>query len=151
MRDPGTSEERSIPFAKQQIPVEAEQRARRFLRETVPQVADRPFTFARICWDADTPDRQFLIDRHPKYSNLVVAVGGSGMGFMMMPAVSVQVADALEGTTEPRMKKGFRWRPETAVARDWHDTQNRYGGDGKVMDLQQVHDWTYIQRDEKLA
>ncbi|KAI1617257.1 fructosyl amine:oxygen oxidoreductase [Exophiala viscosa] len=151
MQDPKTGEERSIPFAKQQIPVEAEQRARRFLRESVPQIADRPFSFARICWDADTPDRQFLIDRHPRYSNLVVGVGGSGMGFMMMPAVSVQIADALEGTIEARLKKGFRWRPETAVARDWHDTQNRFGADGEVMDLQKVHRWTQVHKQAKLS
>ncbi|KAK5464744.1 hypothetical protein LTS15_001306 [Exophiala xenobiotica] len=143
--DPETNSERSVPFARQQTPLEAEARARQFLRETVPQIADRPFSFARICWDADTPDRVFLIDRHPRYASLVVAVGGSGMGFMTMPAVGIQVADALEGRMEPRMKKGFRWRPETAVGRDWRDTQDRFGGDGKVMDFQKVEGWTDVQ------
>jgi sarcosine oxidase/L-pipecolate oxidase len=142
--------ERSIPFAKQQIPIESERRARQFLREAVPQIADRPFSFARICWDADTPDRQFLIDRHPKYQNLVVAVGGSGMGFMMMPAVGIAIADTLEGVIEPRLKKGFRWRPETAVDRDWRDLQNRSGGEGVVMDFQKVKEWTNVGRPSRL-
>jgi sarcosine oxidase/L-pipecolate oxidase len=110
----------------------------------VPQIAERPFSFARICWDADTPDRQFLIDHHPWYPSLLVAVGGSGNGFMTMPAVGIAVADALEGMLEPKLKHGFRWRPETARERDWRDTQNRFGGDGTVMDFQKVHCWTKV-------
>jgi sarcosine oxidase/L-pipecolate oxidase len=66
------------------------------------------------------------------------------MGFMLMPAVGRMVADALEGVMEPRMKHGFRWRPETATHRDWRDTQDRYGGDGTVMDLQKVTEWTNV-------
>lgn len=144
VKDPKTGEERSIPFAKHQIPRDSELKAREFLRETVPQIADRPFSFARICWDADTPDRQFLIDHHPKYESLVVAVGGSGNGFMMMPAVGVAVADELEGILELKLKHGFRWRPETAVGRDLRDTQNRFGGDGDVRDFQKVEEWTHV-------
>ncbi|EED19258.1 fructosyl amine:oxygen oxidoreductase [Talaromyces stipitatus ATCC 10500] len=145
IKDPETGEEMSIPFAKHQIPIQSEQKAREFLRQTVPQIADRPFSFARICWDADTPDRVFLIDHHPKYKSLVLAVGGSGDGFMMMPAVGVAIADELEGILELKLKKGFRWRPETAVGRNWRDTQNRWGGGGDVRDFQKVDEWTHIR------
>ena len=48
-------------FAMRQIPKESESRLRLFLRETMPQLAERPFSFARICWCADTPNRAFLI------------------------------------------------------------------------------------------
>lgn len=112
-------ESHSLPFARHQIPIESEKRMRRFLRDTMPQIADRDFSFARICWDADTVDRQFLIDRHPRYEGLVVAAGGSGMGFMMMPVVGQLIVDTLERVIEPRLKKGLRWRPEQAVNRDW--------------------------------
>lgn len=44
------SKVRSKPFAKHQIPLESEQRVRQFLRETMPQLASRPLSFARICW-----------------------------------------------------------------------------------------------------
>ncbi|CRG88447.1 fructosyl amine:oxygen oxidoreductase [Talaromyces islandicus] len=144
IKDPETGNEKSVPFAKKQIPVQSEQKARQFLRETVPQIADRLFSFARVCWDADTPDRQFLIDQHPKYKSLVVAVGGSGNGFMMMPAVGMAVADVIDGVIESRLKHSFRWRPETAVDRDWRDTQHRFGGDGTVRDFQKVREWTAI-------
>ncbi|KAF2500120.1 fructosyl amine:oxygen oxidoreductase [Lophium mytilinum] len=137
-------EVRSVPFARQQIPIGAEHRMRLLLAEVVPHLADRPFSFARICWDADTPDRFFLIDRHPEVSNLMVAVGGSGHGFMTNPAVGVLAVDALEGVMEPRLQKMMKWRPETAVGRDWYATQDRFGADGKIMDLSIVKDWTSI-------
>ncbi|KAI8590779.1 fructosyl amine:oxygen oxidoreductase [Geranomyces variabilis] len=146
LRDSKTGEERSVPFAHHQIPLEAERRARNFLRETVPHIAERPFVFARVCWDCDTPDRQFIIATPPRCASLVVAVGGSGMGFMLMPAVGKAIADTLEGVIEPRLKKGFRWRPETAVDRDWFDPQGRYGGGNKVMNFATIGDeeWTRI-------
>ncbi|KAL4967691.1 NAD(P)/FAD-dependent oxidoreductase [Aspergillus stella-maris] len=145
--DPESSNEvRSIPFAKKQIPLESEARTRAFLRETMPHLADRPFSFARICWDADTPDRAFLIDRHPEHKSLVVAVGGSGNGAMQVPSIGGFIVDALEGVLAAEVKDVVRWRPETAIDRNWKDTQGRHGGDEKVMDLQNVKndDWTKI-------
>lgn len=144
------AEKRSVPFPKHQIPLEAEARARSFLRETMPHLADRPFSFARICWDADTVDRAFLIDRHPGYPSLLVAVGGSGNGAMQMPSIGGFIADALEGKLQEELKTVVRWRPEIAVERDWTSTQDRFGGPDKVMDFQDVRDneWTCIDNGE---
>jgi len=142
--DARRGEKRSVPFAKEQIPLEAEYRMRTLLKETMPQLAKRKFSFARICWDADTPNRLFLIDSHPVYRSLVVAVGGSGHGFMCSPAVGVLVADVLEDKMQPRLEKALGWRPNTAVGRDWWATQDRYGAVGKVMDFQDVEKWTEI-------
>ncbi|OJJ48699.1 hypothetical protein ASPZODRAFT_1658842 [Penicilliopsis zonata CBS 506.65] len=140
-------QKRSMPFARHQIPREAEARARGFLRDTMPHLADRPLVFARICWDADTPDRMFLIDRHPEYRSLVVAVGGSGNGAMQMPCIGGFIADALEGKLQSELKHVVRWRPETAVHRDWDSTQHRFGGPNKIMDFQEVGEdgWTKIR------
>ncbi|TVY82273.1 L-pipecolate oxidase [Lachnellula suecica] len=136
----------SIPFSKHQIPLEAETRVREFLADTMPQLKDRPFSFARICWCADTPDRNFLICRHPEKKNLVLAVGGSGHGFMHITSVGGFVVDEMEGVLDARLKKAFRWRPETAIARDWTDVQNRRGGPNRVMDFGDVGEegWTAI-------
>ncbi|RAH65969.1 NAD(P)/FAD-dependent oxidoreductase [Aspergillus aculeatinus CBS 121060] len=143
---------RSIPFPAHQIPLEAEARARDFLRDTMPQLADRPLSFARICWDADTPDRAFLIDRHPKHPSLVVAVGASGNGAMQMPSIGGFIADALEGHLQKEVKDVVRWRPETAVDRDWKATQNRFGGPDAIMDFQKVKEsaWTKISEKSRL-
>ncbi|TGO44459.1 hypothetical protein BOTNAR_0818g00020 [Botryotinia narcissicola] len=78
---------RSIPFSKQQIPMDSSKRIRQFLLETMPHLADRPLSFARICWCADTPDRAFLIDIPSGYASLTLAVGGSGHGFMHITSV----------------------------------------------------------------
>ncbi|KAJ5549062.1 hypothetical protein N7513_006296 [Penicillium frequentans] len=144
-------EMRSIPFARHQIPLKAEARARDFLRDTMPHLADRPFSFARICWDADTPDRAFLIDRHPEHPSLLVAVGGSGNGAMQMPTIGGFISDALEGSLQKELKHVVRWRPETAVDRDWHSTQNRFGGPDEIMDFHKLNDneWTQIQESEQ--
>jgi sarcosine oxidase/L-pipecolate oxidase len=139
-----TGNKASVPFAKNQIPLEAETRVREFLQDTMPQLKDRPLSFARICWCADTPDRNFLIDRHPYFKNLVLAVGGSGHGFMHITSVGGYVVDTLEGKLDPRLKQAFRWRPETAVNRNWDDVQSRRGGPNTVMDFGTVDRWTNI-------
>lgn len=140
-------QKRSIPFAKHQIPLEAESRVRDFLRDTMPHLADRPLVFARICWDADTPDRCFLIDRHSEHPSLLLAVGASGHGYMQIPGIGGFVADALEGKLHRTIRYAFRWRPETAVNRDWGDTQGRFGGPNRVMDFQDIGEdgWTSIR------
>ena len=142
----GNGEMHSVPFARRQIPKEAETRIRTLLSETMPQFTERTFSFARICWDVDTVDRIFLIDKHPELKNLVVAVGGSGNGFMACPAIGILVADVFEnkGVIEKKVRKMMRWRPETSINRDWWDTQGRYGADRRVMDFRDVGEWTSI-------
>jgi len=144
--DPQNSKRTSVPFANHQIPKEAEIRVRGFLHETMPHLADRPLTFARICWCADTPNRAFLISQHPNYASLILGVGGSGHGFVYIPAIGGFIADAMEDCLDKKMKNHFRWRPETAVNRQWDALQDRFGPDGsnRVMDLQDISEWTDI-------
>ncbi|PYH87651.1 fructosyl amine:oxygen oxidoreductase [Aspergillus ellipticus CBS 707.79] len=138
-------ERRSVPFARHQIPVESAERIRGLLSATMPQLADRPFSFARICWCADTVDRNFLIDYHPDHPSLLLAVGASGRGFAHIPSIGGFIADRLEGRMDERIATAVRWRPEQAVNRNWDDTQNRFGGPYEVMDFQKVKEWTNIQ------
>lgn len=144
--DPKTGKNVSLPFAKHQIPREAEKRARDFLQECMPHLAQRPFSFARICWCADTPNRAFLITPHPEHESLILGVGGSGHGFMHIPVIGRYIVDAMEGKLDRRMRHSWRWRPETAVNREWKHTQGRFGGGNKVMDFQDVKEgeWTTI-------
>ncbi|KAI1138374.1 fructosyl amine:oxygen oxidoreductase [Hypoxylon sp. FL0543] len=138
----------SRPFPKHQIPLEAEARVRSFLKETMPHLEERPFSFARICWDADTPDRMPLVDWYPNSRpgrrNFLLAVGGSGHSFKTMPAMGQVVLEFLEGRVDERTRRAFRWRPETAVDRNWWDVQDRWGAEGKVMDINDIQGWTRI-------
>ncbi|KAI1503167.1 fructosyl-amino acid oxidase [Biscogniauxia marginata] len=140
----------SRPFARNQIPLESEARMRSFLSETMPHLAKRPFSFARICWDADTPDRMPLIswyggrNENDQEKSFLLAIGGSGHCFKTMPAMGQMVLEFLESREDERTRHAFRWRPETAVNRDWWDVQGRWGADGKVMDFADVKGWTGI-------
>lgn len=80
----------SIPFEKTQVPKESEARVRALLSDTVPQLADRPFSFARICWCADTPNREFIIDRHPHHPSLILGCGASGRGELISSCWAVR-------------------------------------------------------------
>ena len=70
--------------------------------------------------------------------------GRSGHGFMHITSVGEFVFDAMEGLLDERLKKAFRWRPETAVNRNWDDVQKRRGGPNKVMDFGDAKEWTDI-------
>lgn len=94
---------------------------------------------------ADSQDREFIISRHPEYKSLTVAAGDSGHGFVHIPVVGGYVVDSMEDKLDEQLAKVFRWRPETAVNRDFSDTQGRFGGPNKVMDFQEVQEWTTIK------
>jgi sarcosine oxidase/L-pipecolate oxidase len=136
----------SLPFSKHQIPLRSEEGIRLFLRETMPHLADRPFSFARICWCADTPNRDFLISAHPEYPSLTLGVGASGHGYKHIPIIGKYIVQAMEDTLDSRMKHVWRWRPETAERRDWEDVQGRTGGSYQVLNFADIPEdqWTRI-------
>ncbi|XRM42953.1 hypothetical protein ABZX51_006162 [Aspergillus tubingensis] len=135
----------SLPFEKTQVPLESEKRVRALLRETVPQLADRPFSFARICWCADTANREFIIDRHPQHKSLILGCGASGRGYKYLPSIGSLIVDAMEGKVPQKVHDLIKWSPEIASDRDWSDTLGRFGGPNKVMDFHDVKEWTSVQ------
>ncbi len=60
------------------VPVDAEQRLRAGLREMLPELGDRAFEKAAMCWYTDTPTGDFIMDSHPDFTNVFIAGGGSG-------------------------------------------------------------------------
>jgi sarcosine oxidase len=72
---------------------------RAFLREHLPTV-DGPMQVGQVCMYTVTPDRHFVIDRHPEYPQVVIAAGFSGHGFKFAPVVGEILADlADKGST----------------------------------------------------
>lgn len=62
--------------------------------------ADGPLVEARVCLYTLSPDRHFVIDRHPHDERVVVASGFSGHGFKFCTVLGEAAADlALEGGT----------------------------------------------------
>ncbi|CEI40036.1 unnamed protein product [Fusarium venenatum] len=147
MQKPGAKFPQSIPFAKHQIPLESERRMRDFLRDTMPQLADRPLVHARICWCADTYDRNFLITYHPRHPSLVIASGDCGTGYKHITSIGKFISDCMEGTLEERFAKFWRWRPEKFTEFWGKDPLDRFGADDTIMDLptSDTEGWTNIK------
>lgn len=108
------------PDADRQVPPGTHEKFLAFLREWLPELARAPIVSDRLCLYTDTPDGDFLIDRHPEIAGLVVATGGSGHGFKFGPVLGGLIADAVEGVANPDRDR-FRWsrnrKPGTEAAR----------------------------------
>ncbi len=67
------------------------------LRDFIP-AADGPLLSLRVCMYTNSPDHQFIIDRHPNHSNVIVACGFSGHGFKCASGIGQVLAElALDG------------------------------------------------------
>lgn len=58
----------------------------RFVRDHLPDLEPRPAIVER-CMYTNTPDQHFVLDRHPKYDNIIIGAGFSGHGFKLSPVV----------------------------------------------------------------
>ncbi|KAL9126903.1 MAG: hypothetical protein Q9217_004117 [Psora testacea] len=101
----------SLPAAQfTPIPEEGKRACREFLGQLLPELKDRPFSRTRICWYADTPTGDFIVDYHPRYEGLLVATGDSGHAFKFLPVLGERVVMALEGRLEEKLKGLWKWR-----------------------------------------
>lgn len=71
---------------------------RAYLARRFPDLARRPLADSRVCQYENTDNGHLLVDRHPDWSNVWIAGGGSGHGFKHGPAVGRYVADLTLGT-----------------------------------------------------
>jgi sarcosine oxidase len=78
---------------------EDEHDIRPFLHRFMPQ-ADGRLADLRICMYENSPDGHFIIDKHPKHDNVIIAAGFSGHGFKFASVVGEVLADlAMRGET----------------------------------------------------
>jgi len=78
--------------------------ARDFLGQRFPALQHAPLIEARVCQYENTSNGDFLIDRHPDFSNVWLVGGGSGHGFKHGPAVGEYAAARVlqGGPVDPR-------------------------------------------------
>jgi sarcosine oxidase len=70
-----------------------------FLRRHIPGAGAEP-TAHGVCLYTMTADHHFLVDRHPRFSRVVVGAGFSGHGFKFTPVIGQVLSDlALQGST----------------------------------------------------
>jgi glycine/D-amino acid oxidase-like deaminating enzyme len=68
------------------------QRAREYLRLRFPALQGAPLVETRVCQYEQTPDSDFIVDRHPAAAHVWLVGGGSGHGFKHGPALGELVA-----------------------------------------------------------
>ena len=86
-----------------------ESNLRKFLKESIPSLANDPIVYTRRCCYTDTLDGHFWIDHHPAIKGLSIASGGSGHGFKMGPVVGEMVADLVTKGDHKWLAR-HRWR-----------------------------------------
>ena len=67
--------------------------------------ADGPLATSRVCLYTNTPDEEFVVDRHPTVDGVAIASACSGHGFKFAPIVGELLADLALGAPP-------RWSPE---------------------------------------
>jgi monomeric sarcosine oxidase len=77
---------------------------RSFVAERFPGLRGAPIVGSEVCQYENSSNGDFLVDRHPRHSNVWLVGGGSGHGFKHGPALGAYVADRITrgGTTDPR-------------------------------------------------
>lgn len=89
------------------------ERPRRFLAERFPALANAPLIETRACHYESSVDRNFIVDRHPDYSNVWLAGAGSAEGFKFGPVVGEYVAQRVLGRNgDPELAAEFSLKEE---------------------------------------
>lgn len=97
------------PREQSQVPPEAENSVREFLRESIPGLADAPIVHTRLCFYCDSFDGDFWMDWVPDREGLMVCAGDSGHAFKFAPLLGPLIADVLEHSPN-RFTSRFSWR-----------------------------------------
>jgi len=71
--------------------------AREYIAMRFPALARAPVVETRVCQYENSPDHDFLVDRHPGAGNAWLVGGGSGHGFKHGPALGELVAQNVLG------------------------------------------------------
>jgi glycine/D-amino acid oxidase-like deaminating enzyme len=82
--------------------------ARGYLRVRFPAMADSPLLESRVCQYENSPDHNFILDRHREAENVWIVGGGSGHGFKHGPAMGEMVADAVLEMKAPPSEMAIR-------------------------------------------
>ncbi|HWJ46213.1 MAG TPA: FAD-dependent oxidoreductase [Candidatus Udaeobacter sp.] len=77
------------------------QEIREYVAFRFPALRNAPLVETRVCQYEQTPDSNFIIDRHPVAADVWIVGGGSGHGFKHGPAMGEMVAELILKNREP--------------------------------------------------
>jgi glycine/D-amino acid oxidase-like deaminating enzyme len=76
-------------------------RLREYIGFRFPGMKSAPLIETRVCQYEQTPDSNFIVDRHPRMENVWLLGGGSGHGFKHGPALGEMMAEVVLERCEP--------------------------------------------------
>lgn len=101
-----------------------------------PQLKGKEVVDRKICWCCDRSNSDFVIDYHPKYSNLLLTTADSGHAFKMLPIFGKWVVDKINGTLVKEKEDRWRWfKDEEARDSNLLDIETVSWRLGKVLNL----------------
>jgi glycine/D-amino acid oxidase-like deaminating enzyme len=74
---------------------------REYVAFRFPALKNAPLLETRVCQYEQTPDSNFILDRHPQNENVWIAGGGSGHGFKHGPAIGEMMSDLILKDRQP--------------------------------------------------
>lgn len=80
--------------------IEVLQKAREFIAHRFPVLKNAPLLESRVCPYENSPDGNFIFDRHPLADNVMFLGGGSGHGFKHGPGLGELVTNVLTGNQQ---------------------------------------------------
>jgi len=79
------------------------------LSHLLPELASAPVRERTVCLFTNTPDLHFIIDRHPRMTNVWIGAGGNAEGAKFAPTVGQYIAQRAMGIEgDPAVAKSFR-------------------------------------------
>ncbi|KAK5659443.1 hypothetical protein OQA88_644 [Cercophora sp. LCS_1] len=76
----------------------------------------------RMCWDAASPNQDFIIDYHPKCGNLIIASAGSFHSWKFLPIIGNYVGQRIFGTLDDVLARKWAWdRTNVGAACEMYD------------------------------
>lgn len=106
------------PFRDQTIvPEKLQQESINIIRERVPQILDngRQVDEWCLCWDAVSPDQNWLLTQHPdpRLSNLYFGTGASLHSWKFLPTIGTYIVKILNGKSNGEDKdQAWKWKRE---------------------------------------
>lgn len=118
------------------IPRDDEEKIRKLVAATMPELSSLPLVKKLICWCGDTTDSNYIIDYVPgtKKQSLMVFSGDSGHAFKMLPIAGRWARELLE-----RGEQSLdRWKWKEAASGSVDDIHWRTGS---LRDIKDVTEW----------
>ncbi|HQR06159.1 MAG TPA: N-methyl-L-tryptophan oxidase [Gemmatales bacterium] len=78
-----------------------------FLHNYLPALVPMALAASAVCIYTLSPDRHFIIDRHPHHERVALATGFSGHGFKFAPVIGEMLADLLENKVRKDTQRLF--------------------------------------------